>query len=161
MQMSSARPGYRSSFYPIAGLVLGLLCCLTPPVAADAGNRYHVTNLVSDIPGMAPTIDPLLINPWGISFSPGSPFWVANQGSGTSTIYTGSGGKVPFFVTIPTPGFAGHSNPTGTVFNGTADFQVAPGRPAFFLFVTLEGTLSGWNPGANPTQSVIKYYNPN
>ena len=54
--------------------------------AAAASAVYHQTNLVSDLPGVALIQDPDLVNPWGISMSPTSPFWVANNGSGTSTL---------------------------------------------------------------------------
>src|SRR4051812_17549151 len=47
---------------------------------------YIQTNLVSSIPGLAILPDPLLVNPWGISRSPMSPFWISNQGTNTSTL---------------------------------------------------------------------------
>lgn len=48
-----------------------------------------------------------------------------------------------------------NGSPTGTVFNGTTGFQIAPGKSAIFLFATQDGTISGWNPGVNPTKAVI------
>jgi hypothetical protein len=57
--------------------------------AAAASAVYHQTNRVSDLPGVALIQDPDLVNPWGISMSATSPFWVANNGSGTSTLYAG------------------------------------------------------------------------
>ena len=44
-------------------------------------------------------------------------------------------------------------SPTGTVYNGGTGFQLTTGKPALFLFVTLDGTISGWNSG---TKAVIK-----
>jgi uncharacterized protein (TIGR03118 family) len=122
--------------------------------------HYLQTNLVSDQPG-ATTMDPNLINPWGLSRSSTSPWWVANNGTGTSTLYNGAGAIVPLVVTIPpAPGSSGTGVPTGTVYNGTTDFQLTPGNAARFLFVTEDGTISGWNPAVNPTQAVIKVSEP-
>src|SRR4249920_1893373 len=74
--------------------------------AAAASDIYHQTNLVSDLPGVALIQDPDLVNPWGISMSATSPFWVANNGSGTSTLYAGDANgnplvKNPLVVNIP------------------------------------------------------------
>jgi len=126
--------------------------------------RYKQTNLVSNITGMAPTIDPNLKNPWGLTRSSGSPWWVGNNNSGTSTLYDGKGNPFPpkenggpLVVTVPPPGFAPgtQSAPTGVVFNGSpTDFLLTPGKPAIFIFATEDGTISGWNPGVNPPTSV-------
>jgi uncharacterized protein (TIGR03118 family) len=125
--------------------------------------HYKQTNLVSDIAGMAPTFDPNLKNPWGLTRSsttptrPGSPWWVGNNNSGTSTLYTGAGAIIPIngtgTVTVPPPkgSPAGTlSTPTGVVFNGSpADFLIAPGKSAAFIFATEDGTISGWAGGQN------------
>jgi len=131
------------------------------PTAAQAGPAVvHQTNLVSDITGVAAATDPLLRNPWGIASSPTSPLWVADDGIGVATLYDGSGQPFPvgnrFVVSIePAPlGFAG--TPTGTVFNGTGDFVVSngvAGGPSVFLFASLDGTISGWNPSADLTHA--------
>jgi uncharacterized protein (TIGR03118 family) len=137
-----------------AALLVALLpLTSTRPSAAAVSGVYHQTNLVSDLPGLALIQDPDLVNPWGISLSGGSPFWVANNGSGTSTLYAGDHVSPPvpltknaLVVTIP------DGLPTGTVFNtgGTTDFVVkspggASGRAAF-LFASQVGIVSGWNP---------------
>ena len=64
-------------------MVLGLVVA-----APSVAQFYHQVNLVSDISGIATVTDPLLINPWGVSLSAASPFWVSNQGSSTSTLHT-------------------------------------------------------------------------
>src|SRR6267154_1728050 len=64
------------------------------PVVTQA-QHYKQTNLVSDIQGMAPTFDPNLKNPWGLTRSSSSPFWVGNNNSGTSTLYDGQGNPFP------------------------------------------------------------------
>jgi uncharacterized protein (TIGR03118 family) len=137
-----------------AGTLLLVLATASP---AKAQLIYQQSNLVSDIPGLAQITDPLLINPWGMSFSATSPIWVSNEGTGASTLYNISGttGKItqnPLVVTIPGP-------PTGQVFNGGSGFEVEPGRPARFLFAGLDGTISGWNPGANLTNALKKVDN--
>jgi uncharacterized protein (TIGR03118 family) len=122
--------------------------------------HYTQTNLVSDIPGMAPETDPHLRNAWGLSRSASSPWWVSNNTDGTSTLYKGDGTIVPLVVTIPAPkGEAGPGAPTGTVFNGTTDFELAPGKPALFLFATATGTISGWNPQVDGTNAILKVDN--
>src|SRR5271167_624113 len=91
------------------------------PQSVRASSAYFQTNLSSDVPGLAANTDPNLKNPWGMSFSPTSPFWVSNQGSGNATLYDGAGNIVPLVVSIPPIGFP--SGPTGQVFNGTTSFN--------------------------------------
>lgn len=135
-----------------AGLLVG-----APPAHA-AG--FLVTNLVSDGSVPAATIDPALINPWGISYGPTSPFWVSDNNSGFSTLYTAAGAKVPLTVTIAPPmGSPGPATPTGQVFNpSSTDFQVSSGGKSgrsIFMFGTEDGTISGWAPSVDPTHSIL------
>src|SRR5260370_5168121 len=113
--------------------------------------HYTQTNLVSNTAGVAPVTDPQLINPWGLSRTSGSPWWVSDKATGFSTLYNGAGVKQALIVTIPpadpnnkkTP----TGTPTGTIANGSqTDFLLAPGEPAVFLFSTIDGTIAGWNP---------------
>ncbi len=115
------------------------------------GQRYNQTNLVSNTSGVAPVTDPQLINPWGISRGSGSPWWISDNATGFSTLYNGAGTKQSLIVTIPasdpnnknTP----TGTPTGTIANSSqTDFLLAPGKPAAFLFSTIDGTIAGWNP---------------
>ncbi|MHB1423689.1 MAG: TIGR03118 family protein [Gemmataceae bacterium] len=119
-------------------------------------NAYSQTNLVSDIPGEAQITDPNLKNPWGVSESATSPFWVSDQGTNDATIYsvTASGvTKVPLTVAIPTnKSFA--QGPTGQVYNATASFDLANGKPAAFIFANLNGSISAWNFGSGTTAQV-------
>lgn len=136
----------------LSSAALGLLTLAT---ALSAQQHYTQTNLVSNIPGMAPVTDPNLVNPWGMSRGTTSPWWVSDNGAGVSTLYLGTGTAAPLVVTIPT-GDANVSptgTPTGQVFNGTTDFKLPNGNPAVFIFVTEDGTISGWNGG---TTAVIK-----
>jgi uncharacterized protein (TIGR03118 family) len=112
--------------------------------------HYTQTNLVSSEPGVAPVTDPQLINPWGLSRGSGTPWWVSDSLTGVSTLYDGAGTKQSLIVTIPTadPKARPTGTPTGTIFNGSqTDFLLAPGKPATFLFSTIDGTIAGWNPG--------------
>jgi uncharacterized protein (TIGR03118 family) len=144
-------------------------CVLASPAALFA-QQYQKTNLVSDLGTLgAHTIDPKLKNPWGIARGPsGNPWWVSDEKSGVSTLYNAQGtpvnvvnpGANGLVVTIP-PSVPPPSigTPTGVVFNGSAnDFRVAPPGVAqtFFLFVSLDGTISGWDPAANPTTAIRK-----
>ena len=117
----------------------------------QSNGGYTATPLVSDQMGMAPTVDPNLVNGWGISAGPSTPWWVANNGTSTSTLYDAAGTRfppaTPLVVTVPT-------QPTGTVFYGGTQFLV-PGAsgmvPAKFIFATEAGTIQGWPPGAGST----------
>jgi uncharacterized protein (TIGR03118 family) len=132
---------------PGVKFALALALAVSPQLlTADA--LFTQTNLVSDVTGEARNTDSNLKNPWGVSFSPTSPFWISNQASGTSTLYNGVGTKVPLTVPIPagTPPLTG---PTGQVFAGGSGFDLPNGKSAFFIFDTLNGTIDGWG-GANP-----------
>jgi uncharacterized protein (TIGR03118 family) len=123
------------------------------------------TNLVSDVAGLAATTDANLINPWGVSASPGGPLWVADNGTGLSTVYNGQGQPTPPIVTIPpASASAAHGSPTGVVFNtnGTG-FNVSSGGKtgsSLFLFDSLDGTISGWSPSVDTTHAFVMVNNP-
>jgi uncharacterized protein (TIGR03118 family) len=113
--------------------------------------RYTEVKLVSNRTGVAPATDKFLINPWGLTRTSGSPWWVSDNGTGFSTLYQGAGTKVPLNISIPrsnpTTGPFKAGTPTGTISNSSpTDFLLAPGKPAVFLFATIDGTISGWNP---------------
>jgi uncharacterized protein (TIGR03118 family) len=119
---------------------------------ATAGTMYQQTNLVSDIPGLAAVTDSNLKNPWGMSFSATSPFWISDAGKNLSTLYTGAG--VPNALVVSIPG----GTPTGQVFNsaGVTQFTLTPGNPALFIFAAIDGSISGWNPTVNMTNAIVK-----
>jgi len=135
-------------------LALALTFCGSAAMA-----QYQLTNLVSNQVKQARFDDPLLVNGWGLVYGPGGPFWVSDQGSGWSTLYNGAGVKQGLIVLIPSASGAGPGSPTGIIFNGSQDFQVQ-GWPAFFLFATLDGTISGWAPQSNPNASIIAVTTP-
>jgi uncharacterized protein (TIGR03118 family) len=133
--------------------------CVLLGARAEA-QHYTQKDLVSDQAGAA-VMDTNLVNPWGLSRSSGSPWWSSNNGTGTATLYNGNtGAPATLVVTIPPASGTDPGVPTGTVFNGTTAFEVAPGKPALFLFVTEDGTISGWNPGVDMTHAIIKFPSP-
>ncbi len=126
--------------------------------APEPTQQYTQTNLVSNLTGVAAVTDPNLANVWGLSRSSTGDWWVSDNTTGLSTLYSGTTGAItPLVVTIPPsdPNSSSTGTPTGTVFNGTPDFAIAPGKPALFLFATEDGTISGWNPGVNPGKAII------
>jgi uncharacterized protein (TIGR03118 family) len=134
---------------------------LVPSGAAWA--QYQLTNLASNQLGQAPTIDPLLANAWGLARSASGPWWISDNDTGWSTLYTATGTEESLKVLIPTAGNGpssptgvnGPGMPTGIVANvSKTDFMIE-GQPASFIFATLDGTISAWAHGANPNQSII------
>lgn len=109
-------------------------------LASAAPLNLFVTNLVSDQPGKAQITDPSLVNGWGISSGPTSPFWVSANGTGVSTIYKVVGGvvtKIPLNVAVP-----GNGSVTGQIFNSGAAGGAFHGDN--FVFASEDGTISGW-----------------
>jgi len=119
----------------------------------DRFSSYRQINLVSDEPGVALVQDTNLVNGWGVSFSPTSPFWVSDNGTGQSTLYavTNDASGLPqvtrlgLVVSIP-----GEGNATGQVFNNTTNFHADP-----FIFVSEDGTISGWRNALGTTAEVL------
>jgi uncharacterized protein (TIGR03118 family) len=104
--------------------------------------------------GLAAHTDPKLINPWGVSFFPGQPFWISDNNSGYSTVYDANGVTQLAPVLIPAPpGHNSPATPTGTVINTTGGFIVG-GASSQFLFATEDGTISGWNGTGNAILAV-------
>src|SRR5215469_5512430 len=127
-------------------LRLGALCCASAATLA-AANAYLVHNLVSDLPGIADHQDKNLVNPWGNAFSSGSPFWIGNEGTGTSTLYDGTGTASATIVAVPAANGATTPGPvTGVAINSvTTAFQIATGKQSQFIFCSLDGLITGWN----------------
>jgi uncharacterized protein (TIGR03118 family) len=123
---------------------------------------FSMSSLVSDGAVAAVTTDANLKNPWGIVFGPGTPVWVANNATGTSTLYDGTGTKLPLTVSLPA-GLNGSADATGIVFNGSStDFVVTKPQStasgvARFIFDGEGGTIMGWSPAADPTNAIIAY----
>jgi uncharacterized protein (TIGR03118 family) len=120
---------------------------------------YQATILTSDIANISAFTDPNLGNPWGLVASSGGPWWVSDNATGLSTLYDGTGSPQSLVVTVPSWDGNGAGSPSGIAFNSTSGFQLTPGNPAFFLFVSEDGTVQGWNPSVNPNTSVIEVNN--
>jgi uncharacterized protein (TIGR03118 family) len=139
-------------FARAAGLTASMvLAILALPAAADP---FAVDNLVTDDPSVhaGRITDPGLVNAWGLSHSPTSPFWVSANGSGTADLYsvdpaTQATTKAGLTVTIP-----GAGTPTGQVFNGNA---AAAFGGDLFLFVSEDGTISGWRGALGTTAETL------
>lgn len=141
-------------------LLLLLVLSSTAFAQTNAGSGvYKQTNLTSDISGMALHTDPHLVNPWGISFSSASPFWISDNNSGFSTLYDGQGKPNSLVVTIPPAQGGTIGTPTGTVFSSFSNAFVvkAHGKSgaSLFLFDSEDGSLSGWSPTVDPTHAII------
>jgi uncharacterized protein (TIGR03118 family) len=128
---------------------------LTGLTIATASAQYKRTDLVSNQPKLAPAIDPHLVNGWGLVALPTSPYWVSDNGTGFSTLYTATGQQPQLFVSVPpapTQPAGTLGSPTGIVGNtstNTSDFPITENgasHPSVFIFATLDGTISGWNP---------------
>jgi uncharacterized protein (TIGR03118 family) len=145
----TARINRKYSIYQLL-LVFALLSVSLPSQAAS----YLLTILTSDQTGTAPKIDPNLQNPWGLSNSATGPFWAADEHSGVSTVYDGTGKPNSLAVTIPPAPGRLKGTPTGTVFNPSTGFSIF-GQRALFLFATLDGTISAWNPAAGTTAVLV------
>ena len=136
--------------------LFGLLMTLLIPCGLWAQQTgYFQSNLVSNTAGVAKTTDPQLLNPWGISILPAQDFWIANNNSGSSTLYDENGTKdTALVVTIPGATKNPNGNcspgcPTGNVSNGNGSF-FAGGQ---FIFDTEDGLIANWT-GASNTASV-------
>jgi uncharacterized protein (TIGR03118 family) len=115
---------------------------------ARVRNEYTVIPLVSDGFEPVPAVDRNLVNAWGLASGPGGPWWVSDNGTDRSTLYTGEGAVQSLVVSLP----AGAA-PTGVAFNGGTSFVVSDGTnsgPAVFLFAGEDGRIFGWNPGVPP-----------
>src|ERR1700731_1864427 len=137
-------------------LLFGLLIMLAIPSGLRAQQAgYSQTNLVSNTAGVAMTTDSQLLNPWGISFIAGSDFWIANNNSGTSTLYDNQGKKdTGLVVTIP----GATKNPNGNCSPGCPTGTVANGNGIYFgggqfIFDTEDGLVANWT-GASNTATV-------
>ena len=151
----------------LLGVALSLACSgerTTAPATADvspsfsrqsaspSARFYAQHNLISDGAVSADHVDAALVNAWGLVASATSPWWVADNGTDSSTLYNGNtGATIALRV-----GVAGA--PTGVVFNGGASFVVTNGTasgPARFIFATEGGTILGWNPAVAGTRAAL------
>jgi uncharacterized protein (TIGR03118 family) len=150
----------------LASLVcmLALIGCAGAPPSHVGSGVYQQRNLVSDTPaGGGEHIDPNLVNAWGLAFNQFGVAWVADNGTGVSTLYDGDGNPQPLVVTIP-PTIAGETgDPTGIVFYGGPGFIVSKGKasgPSRFMFASEDGGIAGWAPNVDRTNAIRVVNNP-
>jgi len=142
----------RLTLRPNRALVMALLAFSVVAASTTARAQYTVTNLVTTAK------DPNLVNAWGLSFLPKSPFWVSDNGTGKTSVYDPTG-KLLLTVTVPPASGRGLGSPTGQVANpNNSIFMIQKGMTkgaAAFIFATLDGTISGWNPNVDITNAII------
>ena len=143
---------------PVPIRALALAVALAATSLSSQAIEVSVSNLVTDDPAANPgqVTDPGLVNGWGISYAPTSPFWVSSNGGGTSVLYrvdpaTQATTKVPLTVAIP-----GAGNITGQVFNAGGASQFNGNT---FLFVSEDGTVSGWRGALGTTAETLASVN--
>src|SRR5437763_13301979 len=145
-----------------AALAVTLAAALVAVGASSAGrpgNHYTMTGLASDVPGLAPVTDANLQNTWGLARGTSTPWWIANNGTASTSVYTSSGTRVDIGGQ-PTQGVPGA--PTGAVFSGisgqcrvgTAADPTAPDT-SNFVFDSEDGTISAWRIGSTAAQVTV------
>jgi uncharacterized protein (TIGR03118 family) len=128
-------------------------------------SRHFYDNhvLVSDGSVTSDFVDANLVNAWGVVFNPEAVVWIANNHTGTSTLYDGTGKAAPLVVTIPPAPGETTASPTGIVYSGGADFAVtgttaqgtSASGPARFLFASEGGQITGWAPNVNTGRTFL------
>src|ERR1051326_715221 len=114
---------------------------------AGPSQFYLQHNLISDGFVAADHIDTNLVNAWGLVAGPTTPWWIADNGTGKTTLFNIATNAIQATFTVPGAGGA-QGNPTGVVFNGGTGFVVNNGvgapSPARFIFSSEDGTLSAF-----------------
>jgi uncharacterized protein (TIGR03118 family) len=134
------RNGILSAIVSLA--VVLILGSVQPAVA----QFYTQHNLVSDGAVPADLVDTDVVNAWGLVSGPTTPWWIADNGTGRTTLYNVGTGAIQATFTVPGAG-AHQGTPTGVVFNGGTGFVVtnsAGTSPARFIFAAEDGTISGF-----------------
>jgi len=96
---------------------LMLTVCAPPPPSSTRSITWYPTSRSGD------HLDSNMINAWGLAITPTSPWWISNNGTGTSTLYRVNTGAIPLIVTVP-GAMGSQGTPTGLVFNGGTGFVV-------------------------------------
>jgi uncharacterized protein (TIGR03118 family) len=153
-----------SLFVAIGGLAASMV------VSSASAAPIEQINLVSSVPGLAQLTDPNLINPWGLSFSAASPFWVSNQGTSSTQLFHITNGQAiqnaatggATTIAIPTTA-TGPQGPTGQVFNAAGATAFVLGgttSAANFIFANLNGTISAWSGAVSGASASIQATTP-
>ncbi len=150
------RAGQAPSFRP-------MLEALEERSLLDAGAGFSVTNLVSDLRGVAAHTDANLVNPWGFAETPGGQFQVAANATGVTIRLNAQGATLGRVVVLQPPlgsppGTT--TSPNGTFLNTTSDFVISDdgkSAPAEFIFSTEDGTLVAFNPIVDPKEGILAF----
>jgi uncharacterized protein (TIGR03118 family) len=127
-------------------------------MAQQTPTGFTDTALVSNNVGVvatATTIDANLSNPWGLATAPGLPFWIADNNSNLTTLYSGTGaiqtkavtGSNDVGIAIPASAGGVPANPNGEVYNGNGGFLIDTSKgqeTAMFIFDGEGGTIAAW-----------------
>lgn len=157
-ELRNEKPFYHKHIPPLRISLLVALAFAAGQSAHAQGSFYQQHDLVANLDGAADFTDPNLVNPWGLAFNPFGLAWVADNGTGVSTLYDGIGTSNSLIVEVPSPSAPTGGHPTGIVFNGSPEFVVAageaPGAASRFIFATEEGVIAGWAPTVDPTHAI-------
>ena len=115
--------------------------------ATNLVNFSQVNLIASNASYRAGRVDTLLLDAYGIAFSPSGNIWLSSQVSGLSFIDDKEGNQLLAPVSIPSPTAPNGGAITGLVYNGSSDFVLSNMLPAKFIFAGADGIISGWNPG--------------
>jgi len=150
---------YRLVPAALAATLVAALVAVSASSAGGPGNHYKMTGLASDVSGLAPVTDANLQNTWGLARGPATPWWIANNGTASTSVYTGSGSRVDIGG-LPDQGVPG--DPTGAVFSGiSGQFQVGTAADpnalgtSNFVFDSEDGTISAWRIGSTAAQVTV------
>lgn len=117
--------------------------------AAAQTVAYRQTNLTSNVPNVASNLDRTLVNPWGVGFLSGQPFFVADNQNGHATSLDATGfGVAPGSFVVPNATGTGFDNPTAIIADQNSAFGSASLIKPFIL-VTEEGSILTWGPNAH------------
>ncbi len=128
---------------------------VTPPATTSGFTDIALVANNSGVVATATTIDANLSNPWGLAIAPGLPFWIADNNSNLSTLYSGTGqiqtgeitGSNATGIAIPASAAGVPANPTGQIYNGTGGFLIPTSNgqeTALFIFDGEGGTIAAW-----------------
>ena len=128
-------------------LILAVIVCVGQKPSNDHSQFYLQHNYISDGVVPADHIDANLVNAWGLVSGPTTPWWIADNGTGKTTLFNVGANAIVTEFTVPGAG-GEQGNPTGVVFNGGSGFVVNNGvgapAPARFIFASEDGTLSAF-----------------
>jgi uncharacterized protein (TIGR03118 family) len=156
-----------STYVSRVGLSLVSLCSLC---GCERDKRYldvvfERVDLAADREGLSDVTDPNLVSPMGLQVAPSGNFWVANNATGTVTVYERDGtplpASAPLVITLPVPAGQAPETParvTGVAYYGGSGLEISSGdlrASARFVFVTREGTISGYNPNVDGAAAVM------